>query len=534
MSSAVSRVTPPQPESAVVESAGWGATSPVSTTGASPVVESLAPRRRSRLPTRFTQPLAWLVWLGLLWGLACWGPPTMDLTRSRGLTLSPELTQQLAQLPGPVEMTIVSPVRPRTVAERVFQLAAGRLRDLVERCQTQTPRLTVRWLDPEADVAARQLADEVPQLVVPGVVLRAPSGTDRRAEVLQLGQLASLATGPQQTPLFDFLGEQALVGALQRLQGTRANPVVQVLTGHGELSLEEDDETSALGLARFAHHLRQQGCEVRPLDLSATGRVPPEAALVIVAGPQTALSAAEIDALRTYWKLGGRGLVLLEQNTDLGGPRPLEDLLAEFDVRVQDDRLVTTGYTGVVELASPVLPARGDHRLQRLLPPAPLVVRDARSVRQQVGLEVLPYEFIPLWVSHPAPRAWGETDLETPHAQYDPDRDLPGPVSVGCAVERRVGGQVEPVLAVLGDSELISNRALTGDRGTATTAGLSALIQWLVDRDVAETAIPAQRIVPARITSNPQDLQRGVWGLALVLLAGCGVLGFTTWLQSRN
>jgi hypothetical protein len=188
----------------------------------------------------------------------------------------------------------------------------------------------------------------------------------------------------------------------------------------------------------------------------------------------------------------------------------------------------------MVELAAPVLPARGDHRLQRLLPPAPLVVRDARSVRQHLGLDVQPYEFIPLWVSHPAPRAWGETDLENPQAEYDPDHDLPGPVSVGCAVERRVGAQAEPVLAVLGDSELISNRALTGDRGTATTAGLAALTQWLVDREVAETAIAPQRIVPARITSNPHDLQRGVWGLTLVLLAGCGVLGFTTWLQSRN
>jgi hypothetical protein len=497
-------------------------------------VETSSRRPPATSRFRLAPTLAWLAWLGLLLGLAGWGPPTIDLTRSHGLTLSPELTRQLGQLPGPVEVTIVAPSRPRTVAEQAFQIAAGRLRDLVERCQTLTPRLTLRWLDPEADVAARQLAEEVPQLVVPGVVVRGPSGTESRAEVLQLGQLASLATGPQKTPLLDFLGEQALVGALQRLQGTRASPVVLVLTGHGELSLDDDDETSALGLSRFAQLLRQQGCEVRPLDLSATGRVPAEAALVIVAGPQTGLSTEEAEALRTYWNLGGRGLVLLEQHAGSAGPRPLEQLLTEFGVRVQDDRLVTTGYTGVVELASPVLPARGDHRLQRLLPPAPLVVRDARSVRQHVGLDVLPYEFIPLWVSHPAPRAWGETDLENPQAEYDPDHDLPGPVSVGCAVERRVGAQAEPVLAVLGDSELISNRALTGDRGTATTAGLAALTQWLVDREVAETAIAPQRIVPARITSNPHDLQRGVWGLTLVLLAGCGVLGFTTWLQSRN
>jgi hypothetical protein len=529
MSSARKRAASPGPASRAVDanavevnavdSTSVESTALQSTVNASPAVEPLAPRRRNTPPARLAQSLAWLGWLGLLLGLAVWGPATIDLTRSHGLTLSPQLTEQLAQLPGPVEVTMVAPVRPRTVAEQAFQIAAGRLRDLVERCQAENPRLTVRWLDPEADAAARQLAEELPQLVVPGVVIRSTWGTARQAEVLQLGQLASLATGPQQTPLLDFLGEQALVGALQRLRGTRSSPVIHVLTGHGELSLDEDDETSAWGVARFAQMLRQQGCEVRPLDLSATGRVPPEASLVIVAGPQAALSPAETEALRTYWKLGGRGLVLLEQNTAPAGPRPLEDLLTEFGARVQDDRLVTTGYTGVVELASPVLPARGEHRLQRLLPPAPLVVRDARSVRHHVGLEVLPYEFIPLWVSHPAPRAWGETDLATSQAQYDPDRDLPGPVSVGCAVERRVGAQAEPVLAVLGDSELISNRALTGDRGTATTAGLSVLIQWLVDRDVAESAIPPQRVV---------------WGTALVLLTGCAVLGFTTWLQTRN
>ncbi|MFN9371035.1 MAG: Gldg family protein [Planctomycetaceae bacterium] len=534
MSSAAQRAKPALPDSSRQSVSTVDVTTVVSTVRESPKVDPLARRRPGTWPTRFVQPVAWLVWLGLLLGLSLWGPTTIDLTRTRGLTLSPQLAEQLTQLPGPVEVTIVAPARPRTVAEQAFQIAAGRLHDLVERCQAENPRLSLRWLDSEADSAARQMAAEMPQLVVPGVVIRSISETDPRAEVLQLGQLASLATGPQQSPLLDFLGEQALVGALQRLRGARAHPVVQILTGHGELSLDDDDETSAWGVARFAQILRQQGCDVRPLDLSATGRVPSGSALVIVAGPQSALSLSEAEALRTYWKLGGRGLVLLEQNSSAAGPRPLEDLLVEFGVRVQDDRLVTTGYTGAVELASPVLPARGEHRLQRLLPPAPLVVRDARSVRQQVGLEVLPYEFIPLWVSHPAPRAWGETDLLTPQAQYDPDRDLPGPVSVGCAVERRVGSQAEPVLAVLGDSELISNRALTGDRGTATSAGLSALIHWLVDRDVAESAIPAQRVVAARLTSSPADLQRAVWGTALVLLTGCAVLGFTTWLQTRN
>lgn len=485
-------------------------------------------------PFRFAQPVVWLLWLGLLLSVAVWGPANIDLTRSQRLTLSPELHAQLRQLPEPVEVTIVAPARSRTVAEQTFQVAAGRLRDLVDRCRFETSRLSLRWLDPEMDVEARQLAAEVPQLIVPGVVVRTTTGADDRCETLQLGQLAALATGPHQAPLFDFLGEQALVGALQRLRGTRSAPLVCILTGHGELNLEDDDETSPLGFGRFARVLRQQGCEVRPLDLTATGRVPAEARLVIVAGPQAELAQPEVEALQTYWNLGGRGLVLLEQNVHLPGPRRLEELLAGFGVRVQDDRLVTTGYTGVVEFASPVLPARGEHRLQRLLPAAPMIVRDARSVRQQIGLDPLPYEFIPLWVSHPAPRAWGETDLASPHAEYDPERDLPGPVSMACAVERRVGGQAEPLLAVLGDSELLSNRALSGDRGTVATAGACTLIHWLVDREVAESAIPPQRLVPARVTSSPGELQRAVWGAAFVLLTGCAVLGFTTWLQFRN
>jgi len=484
--------------------------------------------------SRLVQPVVWLLWLGFWLSLAVWGPANVDLTHSHGLTLSPELQAQLRQLPEPVEVTVIAPTRARTVAEQTFQIAAGRMRDLVDRCRFENPRLSLRWLDPEVDMAARQLAAEVPQLVVPGVVVRTTAGSHVHCETLQLGQLATLATGPHQATLFDFLGEQALVGALQRLRGTRQAPLVCVLTGHGELSLDDDDETSLLGLGRFARVLRQQGCDVRPLDLAATGRVPSEARLVIVAGPQAAPAPLEAEALQTYWNLGGRGLVLLEQNPSPTGSRPLEELLAGFGVRVQDDRLVTTGYTGVVEFASPVLPARGEHRLQRLLPAVPLVVRDARSVRQQVGLDPLPYEFIPLWVSHPAPRAWGETDLASPQAEYDPAHDLPGPVSVACAVERRVGAQSEPLLAVLGDSELLSNRALSGDRGTATTAGVSTLVHWLVDREVAESAIPPQRLVPARVTSSPRELQRVVWGTALVLLAGCAVLGFTTWLQARN
>src|SRR5262249_7213556 len=156
-----------------------------------------------------------------------------------------------------------------------------------------------------------------------------------------------------------------LAGALARLTGGGSPAIIYVTTGHGELALDDANVGSRRGLGVLGAQLRDVGCELRPLDLAEAARVPYDAALVMVAGGEVPWNETGAEMLAQYLRQGGKALVLVDLNYDSRmesvAPTGLEELLSEFGVAVGDDRVVTRGFTGQVDVASPALPATGDH-----------------------------------------------------------------------------------------------------------------------------------------------------------------------------
>lgn len=464
-------------------------------------------------------------------------PPAIDLTRGRFQTLAPQTLDTLHKLQQPVEISIVAPGRPRTVGEQSFAHAVVPFRDLIERCRRETPWLMLRILDPDVDLAARKLEEDCPDLSVPGVVVSTVVAGIRRHESLHSRDLAEFGATHDRRTVVQFFGEQALTASLARLIAGVEPTIIACLTGHGELSPDDDFSESRQGLGLLAVALKKMGCQLTPLDLSVERRVPPGTQQVLIAGPQSELKAHEIEALRRYLGEGGRALILLERPLDPltqgDSTETLAELLAEYGVVVGRDRLVTSGFTGEIELASPVMPATADHSLVRALPLAPVIVQEARSIRQLVGVEPLSTVTIPLLVSHSSPRAWGETDLASSAAAFDSNRDLPGPVSVAVAVERHQGDRHEPVLVVTGDAEFANNHNLSVGAGRPGAAFLLEAIRWLRGNKELLADIPPQHREAYRLSSTPRELQRVVWLSTFLLCAALGVMSLTTWIQRR-
>jgi hypothetical protein len=422
-----------------------------------------------------------VVALGVLNGLIARRlPEQIDLTGSRLLTLSPLTQNLLARLTTPVEITLLAPREPKTAGDRAFAQAALMFRELADSYHREQPRVTVRELDPQASVEARQLLQRYPDVVPPCVLVRAGEGTGAGGsighEVLQARDLADVQlAGPDRSPVVEFFGEQALTAALVRLSGGRKQTIVYVLTGHGELALDDDEPASRRGLGVLAARWRELDIDLRPLELRAAQRVPVDADLVLIPGGDQPLAANEIDALARYWAHGGRGLVLCDLNYDSHLSRVvatgLESLLAELGVRLGNDRIVARGVTGLVDAAAPALPAVGEHPLVRSLAPASVLLYECRSVRPLLGVSQSPLHAVPLLVSSPAPEAWAEGDFGTDR-EPEPGgpNDLAGPVAMAVAVERRQGDLNEPVLVVVGDAEFIENRALSEPGGRAVSA----------------------------------------------------------------
>lgn len=468
-------------------------------------------------------------------------PAQIDLTRRGTFTLAPQTRNLLASVRQPVEVIVLAPKVPKSAGEYQFHQSVVMFRDLLENCRRWQPLITVQDIDPQESATAREWQQAFPDVAPPCILITCGQGEHRAHEVLYGRDLAELRTADgRRLAAVDFLGEQALAAALSRLTAGRKQAVVYVSTGHGELAIDDADPHSRHGLGLLTAHLRELDCEVRALDFEAVPRVPRDASLVIVPGGEKPWNDSEAEKLGMYLRHDGKALVLVDLNYDSRRQRPtptgLEELLSEFGVAVGDDRVITRGFTGQVEIASPALPAAGDHPLVRSLAQSPLTLFECRSISSSTGLRQLPTTIVPLLVSHPAPRAWADGDFGTRQApQPGGKNDSDGPVAMAVAVERRQeSGRDKPALVVVGDSEFVSNHVVSEPAGRVHTSFVLSCVNWLRGRRELLGDIPPRRHEAYRLAGTT-DEQRGiVWKSSLVLWSLIVTAGATVWTSRRR
>jgi len=104
------------------------------------------------------------------------------------------------------------------------------------------------------------------------------------------------------------------------------------LQGHGE-ALPGVPPMQIIG-----QNLKRQNIRVAPLILAGDGRIPDDAALVVLCGAQVDLSPDEIATLRGYWKHGGHLMVLLDASATTPA---LDAFLDEAgSIRPRNDRVI--------------------------------------------------------------------------------------------------------------------------------------------------------------------------------------------------
>jgi ABC-type uncharacterized transport system involved in gliding motility auxiliary subunit len=320
----------------------------------------------------------------------------LDLTPTKKYTLSEHSVKIVDSIHDDVEvLAFVRREDPRT----------DFIHDLLWRVNSRNPRIRYRLID----------------------LNRSPS-LARRYNVDAYG--AVVVERGRRRKQFTNIREELLVAAL--LQVTRdEEKVAYFLTGHGEGNIDDSDRNRGYSTAKVV--LEQEFYTVRPLSLLGGRGVPPDAAVVILAGPKSDLLPQELLALDEYLRKGGAVLALV----DPGEGRSLaaflrryrlelpEEIVADGDFRLAageeltfrvperpSDAVVarTLEADPVFSLARPIgtVPAEGDdHRI---------VVRDL--LRTSSNSWAIPF-------------ANGEIrgDLE-----YDPKRDRRGPFAVGVEV----------------------------------------------------------------------------------------------------
>lgn len=234
--------------------------------------------------------------------LFCRLDATLELPVNGSVSFSPRMRQILAESSG--KMTVTS-FLPRK--DPAFRTTTHFLRMLKRQADSSMGLdLTLRFVDPKWDVGAAER-----------LVRR---GAKERSLVLEKGHQCVFL------PLDEGIGDRVLASAIQRLALPPRRRDIYWTVGHGEIAF---DSYGTWGLSDIARELVRNGYQNKTLDLAADQIIPPECALIVIAGAKDGFSRAERVRLDSYLKSGGRLLVLMDAQSEGG----ITELLPAWGVR---------------------------------------------------------------------------------------------------------------------------------------------------------------------------------------------------------
>ncbi len=351
----------------------------------------------------------------------------------------------------------------------------------------------------------------------------------------QLGNgLIRVAMGEESVNVTE-LSEENVTNAMVKLSRT-GEKKVYFLEGHGERAIDGERAKQRSGYTRAVEALANENYLVEKLLLARHGDVPPDADVIVVAGPTRPLLGGERDALTRFLEQGGALLVLL----DPGAKTDLVDDLEDWGVILEDDIIVDRQLALFGKATSPFA-ARYDteHAITKDMRETTLY-HLARSVRKSEGSNLTEIVFT-------GASAWAERDLERFYdegiAELGED-DLPGPVSLAVAGtptldsatedsseddESREGAG-EPRLVVFGDADFVANERVDSARNRDIFVNS---VNWLMG-DVEAISIRPQVSKASRFQPTAEQFMRiRSWSLFVVPEA-VAIVGVLVWWSRRR
>lgn len=415
-----------------------------------------------------------------------------DLTEDKQNTLAAETLETLSRLPQPVEVTAFYTTRMNSEGAKTL---------LDQYKFNSRGKLDYRFIDPEADPITAQ-----------------------EMNITRDGTMV-FRMGANVEQVF-YASEKDMTSALVRvISGESVS--VYFLSGHGERDVNGSGDT-AMSMLKSA--LESKNYSVKTLNLLAEGKVPEEARLIVIAGPQQPVSSDEVALLKAYLEQGG-GLFVLEEPIPVTSFGEAADPLADY---LAQEWGVTLGKDIVVDLNSqqPLIAVANEyasHEITQKLQGMITYYPGARSVRltaedtSVTGLELV----------RTANRSWGETDFtsvqgENAQASADPTADLIGPVPVAVVAEKLVPKQR---LVVFGDADFATDAhfASYGNGDLFINA-----LDWASQREEILNLTPKEPV--QRLLIPPQRYTMGAILLGSVFLLPGSVLvaGVVAFIQKRR
>ena len=478
--------------------------------------DSFRAARWVRLTNLLLQALLFLTLFGGLNYIALNHSWRFDLTRTRQHSLSAETRSYLERLESPVRIIVtLSEDADNAELRQAFRDITNLLREYTYATrQNEKGRIEVEPVDVYQN---RRKAEEL-GIDQPNLVILLSNGHRR---VLNLADFYRTKAKRRES----FQGEAALTSAILDVSSPDKKKVY-FLQGHGEIS---PDDVSLRGLSSLRDELRQRNFDLGALDLAQTRKIPDDAAMILIPGPQGRFMPIEEELLRTYLRTrAGRVILMLDPERQHG----LENLLFDWGVIVYDDLICESNPEEMNE--------NGDLRLRRFAAKHPIT---ENLINNQLAVTVGPARVVVDDLGRTAddglsvrkliassPTAWGEVSyrLRIPPV-FTPGEDQRDKDGLGVMV---VSERLKPAnlplsvrggrLTVFGTSELVTNNRINN---TGNLNLFLATINWCADRDT-QVNIPTRPIERYQLTLSQDEIYRLRIGLLVVLPLAAGLLGF--------
>ena len=365
-----------------------------------------------------------------------------------------------------------------------------RFRDLMREYRDLTSHITYEEVDPQEKMA---LANQYKVQEFGDVIVAAGDRTERVRDS----------------------SEPAITNAILKVTRDRLKTICFV-EGHGEKKLSASDGS---GYSRIEENLKNENYQTKTMNLVTENQVPADCDVLVLLGPKQALLPQEAAIIGKYLDSGGKAAMLLDPETE----PEVNDVLKAWNIDLGNDVVLDVSGLGRMVGAGPEIPLgrpKGSHEITKDLETTATFFPLARSVSSGSGsaggasvTEIL----------QTTDQSWAETDIEGlkkgTEVKRDEGKDKKGPISIGVAATKNVGGK-ESRLVVIGDSDFASNNTVRvgGNRDLFMNA-----INWLAQD---EDLISIRSKNPTERTLTMTESERS-W-LYILLMPGL-VVGSGVW-----
>ncbi|MCH6255913.1 GldG family protein [Puniceicoccaceae bacterium K14] len=446
----------------------------------------------------------------------------IDLTENRTYTLSAETNAYLQQLNIPINVIVTLSEQSK---DQGIQQILNDVKGLLQEYEYATRdngdnRISVEYLNVYQQTRrSRELEIENPNVIV--------FKSETRSIEVQIQDLYLM----QNNEVRQFLGENVFTRSVLELSD-ESQPIVYFTVGHGEKNLKSVDPH--YGASRLADELKSRNIVSREIDLSSIEQINEDASLLIIAGPVTSFLPQEQEHIRNYLKRrSGRVIILLEPGQEHG----LDDLFFDWGILADDVIVVERDHRHLISGGDIMLKRFAPHPItQELLNNNLYLITDqARSIREDPGRPTDESLKVTELIASSQTASWGEKNynaLET--AEFNRERDIPGPVKVGVLSERKVdsslginipGGKI----IVFGSSSFVSNNRI---ESAGNFFLIKNAINFALDRNT-RLNIPPREISKVKLELSIKELQVSRYLIWLGPPAIIGLLGLAIYLIRR-